>query len=306
MGMAWFLFIDESGHDRKASPYEVLAGVAIQDRFLWSLVKELHTTELALFGRRYSAGNDELKGTKILKKKVFQHAGLNVPVNDDDIPLLARSALDDGANAGVKELKGLAFAKLRYVEALFSLCEKYFCRIFASVVEIDAPSTASGGPRKDYAYLFERFFYFLEDYNSPQPSAGHAPAEHGIIVFDELEKTKSHLLIDQTHRYFKDTATGRRRASLVVPEPFFVHSDLTTGVQIADLAAYCISWGFRTSRMIKPARPELAGYAKQIARLRYRADRRAPDKEGAFAVWSIAHITDLRTGVEKLEDIDPQ
>ena len=27
--MAWFLFLDESGHDREASPYEVLAGVAI-------------------------------------------------------------------------------------------------------------------------------------------------------------------------------------------------------------------------------------------------------------------------------------
>jgi Protein of unknown function (DUF3800) len=58
----------------------------------------------------------------------------------------------------------------------------------------------------------------------------------------------------QAHRYFKDTAIGRSRASLIVPEPFFVHSDLTTGIQIADLVAYCISWGFRTARMSKPRR----------------------------------------------------
>lgn len=63
------------------------------------------------------------------------------------------------------------------------------CRTFASIVETDACPTATGGLRKDYAYLFERFFYFLEDNNS---------REQGIVVFDELEKSQSHLLIDQT------------------------------------------------------------------------------------------------------------
>jgi hypothetical protein len=303
--MAWFLFIDESGHDRKASPYEVLAGVAIQDRFLWSLVNELHEIEVATFGRRYSAGNGELKGTKLLKTKVFQQARLNVAVAPHEIPSLAKAALDDGAKAGIRELKGLALAKLRYVEAVFTLCEKFMCRVFASVVETDAPSTTSGGLRKDYAYLFERFFYFLQDYNSPEPRPDNDLAEQGIIVFDELEKTKSHLLIDQTHRYFEDTSTGRRRASLIVPEPIFVHSDLTTGVQIADLVAYCISWGFRTNRMTKPARTDLVPLSRQVARLRYRAERHSPSS-GSFVVWSIAHITDLRTTVEKLDEISAE
>ena len=52
--MAWFLFIDESGHDRLASPYEVLAGVAIRDYVLRELVVRLHDAELESFGRRYS------------------------------------------------------------------------------------------------------------------------------------------------------------------------------------------------------------------------------------------------------------
>jgi hypothetical protein len=266
-------------------------------------VNELHGAELRIFGRRYSAGNAELKGTKILKTKVFQHAKLNVSIDQQDIPSLAKAALDSGATAGIRELRGLALAKLSYVDAVFTLCEKYFCRVFGSVVETSAPSTTSGGLRKDYAYLFQRFFYFLEDYNSPEPEADSALSEQGIIVFDELEKTKSHLLIDQTHRYFKDTATGRQRAGLIVPEPFFVHSDLTTGVQIADLAAYCISWGFRTKRMTKPRRDELAPFAQQIARLRYRAERQRDGR--FFDIWSIAHITDLRTSTEKLEELVP-
>ncbi|MFQ5615791.1 MAG: DUF3800 domain-containing protein [Anaerolineales bacterium] len=40
----------------------------------------------------------------------------------------------------------------------------------------------------------------------------------------------------------------------ITPEPFFVHSDLTTGVQLADLVAYLISWGFRTGDMTRPLR----------------------------------------------------
>ena len=67
--MAWFLFIDESGQDHHESPYEVLAGVAINEESLWDLVKELHNTEIAHFGRRYSGGARELKGKKILKTK---------------------------------------------------------------------------------------------------------------------------------------------------------------------------------------------------------------------------------------------
>jgi hypothetical protein len=114
------------------------------------------------------------------------------------------------------------------------------------------------------------------------------------VVFDELEKSKSHLLIDQAHRYFKDTATGRHRSSLIIPEPFFVHSDLTTGVQIADLVAYCISWAFRLPTMTQPARDELAPYIEQIKKLRHRALRHMMGKPN-FEIWSVCHIDDLRT-----------
>ena len=289
--MAWFLFIDESGHDRVASPYEVLAGVAIQDRALRELIGRLHDAESSAFGRRYSDGHRELKGSVLLKRKVFRHRELNVDLDPADVPTLAQAALDDGARADAPMLKALAVAKLHYVASVFDICARFDCRAFASIVETDAYPTAGDGLRKDYAYLFERFFYFLED---------NAAGEQGVVVFDELEKSKSHLLIGQMHRYFAQTAVGHHRASRIIPEPFFVHSDLTTGVQIADLVAYVISWGFRMPRMTKPAREELSPFANQIARLRYRAVReRLGNPE--FEIWSFAHITDLRTQAERDE-----
>ena len=66
--MGYFLFIDESGQDRRESPYEVLAGMAVEDRDLWNLIKAIQEADLRNFGVRYSHGARELKGKKILKR----------------------------------------------------------------------------------------------------------------------------------------------------------------------------------------------------------------------------------------------
>lgn len=181
-------------------------------------------------------------------------------------------------------MKALALAKLNYTRELFEICARYKCRAFASIVETDARDTATDGLRKDYGFLFERFYYFLDE---------QRPREQGIVVFDELEKSRSHLLINQMNLYFRNTATGKMRSGLIVPEPLFVHSDLTTGIQIADMISYIVSWGFRLPQMVKPARKELKGFADQVSGLRFRTVRN--DHE----IWSFKHITDLRTKTEK-------
>ena len=88
--------------------------------------------------------------------------------------------------------------------------------------------------RRDYAFFFERFFYYLEDISTN---------EMGLIVFDELEKAKCRILIGQLESYFLETEKGYQRSARIVPEPFFVHSDLTTIVQLADIVAYSLNWG---------------------------------------------------------------
>lgn len=279
--MAYILFIDESGHDLTDSPYEVIAGIAIEDQNLWNLIREVHELEIATFGTRYSSGNRELKARKILKRKTFRLASQKVDINDADIPVLAKNCLEDGSNTTKQELTALARAKLIFVEKLIELCSSYRCKIFATInngisLEDDEPDFL----RKDYVYLFERYFYYLDD-KPEEPS--------GIIVFDELEKSKSHILIGQIENYFKRTTKGRTRSSLIIPEPFFVHSDLTTGVQIADIFAYLISWGFRLNGMDKPIRNELTPFVDLIKQLRYRTTREIEDLE-ELEVWSIVYV----------------
>lgn len=287
--MAYFLFIDESGHDRRESPYEVLAGVCVRDTDLWDLILTLREMEVRCFGVRYTAGQGELKAKKLLKTKVFRHAALLPPLPPEERCELARRCIEDGAAAGMREWAALAQAKVAYVAEALDICARFRCRAFASIVNPDSPVPARRDHlRKDYAYLFERFFYYLEDTDREAS---------GIVVFDELERVQSHILVEQMGSYFLHSRLGRLRASRILPEPFFVHSELTTGVQLADLVAYLISWGFRTPTMTAAVRPELAPLVDRVRLLRYRAVR---EKFGnpAFGIWSFAVIDDLRAREE--------
>jgi hypothetical protein len=290
--MAHFLFIDESGHDRRESPYEVLAGVAVEDRDLWNLIQALRAAELDHFGVRYTADRGELKAKKLLNAKTFRLAAQLPPIPREERSRLARECLENGAGAGRWQLTALAQAKIAYVESALEICARFHCKAFASIVGRNAPRTANATVlRKDYAYLFERYFYFLEDVGA---------GALGLVVFDELERVQSHILVEQMNRYFQETWTGRTRASRVIPEPFFVHSELTTGVQLADLIAYVLSWGFRIPGMDEPAREELRPLVDRACNLRHRAVR---EKMGnpQFVIWSFALINDLRARDELAE-----
>ena len=66
--LSWTLFIDESGQDMRQSPYEVLAGVAVEDRKLWRLIQRLSDLQDEIFGiRLFAVYQNEAKAQKLLK-----------------------------------------------------------------------------------------------------------------------------------------------------------------------------------------------------------------------------------------------
>ena len=282
--MGYFLFIDESGHDRRQAPYEVLSGLCVEDREIWNLIQRVWSAEERFFGLRITDGTLELKGKKLLKKKTFKLAGQLDTIAEDERRDLAKACIESGDQATRVQLTALGQAKLAFVEHLLELCSQHRTRVFASLVDVEAEKPGGNFLRKDYAFLFERFFYFLEDQDQ---------TSYGVVVFDELDKSKSHILVDQMSAYFQKTANGRMRASRIIPEPFFVHSDLTTLIQLTDIVAYILSWGVRFGGMNKPAREELAVFADHVLQLRHRSVRELNGQEN-FVVWSLTHITDLR------------
>lgn len=284
--MGYFLFVDESGQDRCKAEYEVLAGVAIEDKDLWNFIQQLHAAEEEYFGCRVTDGALELKARKLLKRKTFRLAAQMSALDSDERRELAASCIAKGGigQPTRRELTALGQAKIAFVENVLEMCARFRVKAFASIVDREAEKPESNFLRKDYAYLFERFFYFLDD----RPND-----VMGMVVFDELEKSQCHLLINQMEAYFLRTRPGRMRAAKVVPEPFFVHSDLTSLIQVADLVAYIISWGVRFNGMPRPCREELSDLARQVCALRHKAVMEKMGRED-FEVWSFAVIDDLR------------
>ncbi len=89
-------FIDESGHDHGASPYEVLAAVAVQERELWNLIQAIRDAELEFFGIRLGEVGIELKGSHLLKRKVFRLASEGDPIEPQSRRNLVRALVQRG------------------------------------------------------------------------------------------------------------------------------------------------------------------------------------------------------------------
>ncbi len=293
-------FIDESGHDHGDAPYEVLAAVAVAERDLWNLIQAIRVAEFQFFGVHLAGVGVEFKGKKLLKNKTFRHAGQGPAIEPNRRRDLAREFLMKGwreTQGGSPEVRdrdeftAYGQAACAFVIRILEICATHRAKTFAALVNTKAPRAADPNMlRRDYAFLFQRFFHYLEDCS---------PTEMGLVVFDELEKAKSRILIQQMERYFLETEKGYQRSSRIVPEPFFVHSDLTTAVQLADIMAYCFNWGTRLNKMKEATRKEIEPLAQIAFDMRY-VGRRFDENEGReWPVYGVFYMDDLRPKQER-------
>lgn len=302
------LFIDESGHNESGTPCEVLAGVAIAEDALWNLVKAIRSAERDYFGdylRNLLA--HETKARKLLKSKRFRTAAQECDLDPEESVALANSLLRKGKSAHnqglessgetYRELVAYSRQVLGFVHEVLNLAASFNVRVFASMMDPSCPRPVPGKLRKDYVYLFERYFYFLEEFEA---------RERGLVVFDELDKAQSHILVQQMAQYFLGTKTGRYRSSRIIPEPFFVHSDLTTGVFLADLAAYVLGWGWRLNSMNQQFREELRPYASKLHDMQFHGFKPKLDGTGSWPLHGIRYIQDLRPQQGREEEGDDE
>jgi hypothetical protein len=193
------------------------------------------------------------------------------------------------------ELVAYSRQVLAFVHEVLNIAAGFNVQVFASVMDPKCPRPAPGRLRKDYVYLFERYFYFLETL---------LQRERGLIVFDELENSQSHILVQQMAQYFLGTKTGRYRSSRIIPEPFFVQSDLTTGIFLADLAAYILGWGWRLNSMPQPSRAELKPYTAKLHDMQFQGFKPKRDGTGNWPLHGIWYIQDLRPLADREENED--
>lgn len=269
--MSYLLFLDESGHDHQAMPYEVRGGVALHASKLWPFIQEMQRLELAAFGTELHQFKAELKGCKLLDKDRFKWATQEPPMSDEERRRQCRGFLTKGLEKKSPiraEFTAYGQACLEMATGTFELLRRHEACLFAAAIprSVIKPDTfeAQEYLRKDQVFLLERYFYFLEK-----------AAQNGLLVMDEVEKTEDRRFVRRLEAYFRRTKTGRFRSGWIVPAPFFVSSDMTYPVQAADLAIYCVNWGFRlpSQGMNASVRPEIAkNYGRWLAQLQFRGE----------------------------------
>lgn len=283
--MSWLFFLDESGQDHKNTPYEVRGGIALHAGKLWSFVQRVQQLELA----RLSEFKSEIKGAKLVEKKRFEWAAQREWLADEQRRSASRAFLTKGLekkSPSRDEFTAFGQASLEMARGVFQILRDCEATVFAACI----PRTATPPDtlqvidylRKDQVFLFERFFYFLE-----------SRKDHGILVFDAVDRGADLKFVRQIERYFSRTQTGRYRTSRIVPTPLFVSSDLTYPIQAADLCIYCINWGFRlpSQGMDADIRPEIGTeFGQWLSDLQYRGEGQRDGQ--SFKTYGIVFVPD--------------
>lgn len=284
--------MDESGHDHREMPYEVRGGIAIHASKLWPFVQQIQRLEYSSYGAILSEFRSELKGSKLLDKDRFAWSLQSGRLGDDERRKHCRSFLTKGLEKKAPiqvEFTAYGQASLEMARGLFQLLHQHDARLFAAAIPrgVQPPANyqAEDYLRKDQVFLLERFFYFLE-----------SKREYGLLVMDQMEKTADRRFVRRLHNYFQNTQTGRYRSKWIVPTPFFVSSDMSYPVQVADLCIYCINWGFRVPAigMDQPNRAEItAEFGPWVDRLQFEGDGY---KDGnVFHTYGVVFVPDPYT-----------
>ena len=287
--MAWLFFIDESGHDHKTMPYEVRGGVAIHVSRLWPFVREMQRLEVECFGCQLDVYGKELKGSTLVDRKRFRFAGQGELLPDNERRGHCRSFLANSRRDRAPtrlEFTAYGQACLRMARDMVALLKRFGAVLFAAAIPrgVAKPRDYRFDDylRKDFVFLLERFFYFLE-----------TKQEYGVLVMDETEKREDRRFVARMEDYFTKTATGRFRTSWIVPTPFFVSSDMAYAIQAADLCIYCVNCGFRlpVRGMNAERRDEIADmFGADLADLQYRGQGYRDGR--VFDTYGVVYVPD--------------
>jgi len=286
------LFLDESGSDHRAMPYEVNGGIAIDESRLWSFICAVGEVQDAPFGGRLRAlaPHHEFKAKNLLATDKFRFAEQGPPMDDTQRRGRARGFLlqssSDRCRPRRSDFTAYGQACLTYVRELLSLCAEYDVKVFAAISDPETLTRMDTlSLRSDLAVMFERYGeHVLQRAGSVEDPV---QSDIGFVVFDELERGQCRRLLHQMENFFLRTRRGRALRHTIIPEAFFVHSDLTTGTQVADIVIYILNWAYRSDRLNKPLRRELAPYAAQIEPLIARSWLHGDGKPRCL--WSSIH-----------------
>jgi len=96
--------------------------------------------------------------------------------------------------------------------------------------------------KKAYEFLLERIEQYMAEYH---------PRHNALIVMDDTSRQLNQALA-MKHAWFQRAGNQNLKFRHIVEYPFFSRSELSNGVQLADLLAYCVYRAFRDEDFTYP------------------------------------------------------
>jgi len=254
--------MDESGHDHRNLPYEVRGGICIDVGQVWEFTARMKQLETSCFGDCLSNYGSEIKGTKLLEKKRFTWAAGGPPVDPTERRKLSRGFLArtaKGQDAPKEMWWAYGQSSLEMAKGIVRLAQVMKCKVFASLVPKGRAVKPAEIPddyvRKDLAFLFERYFYFLDERGS-----------NGLLVLDETNRTDDRRYLKRIERYFASHEMGKEHAKRILPSPLFIGSEMSYPIQAADVLIYMIATAYRPrgSNMNAESRADVVGLVGKL------------------------------------------
>lgn len=278
-------FIDESGHDHRESPYEVLGGIAIPQSELWAFICAIRELAKRHFGDDRLWSRQEIKGTKLLKRDRLRQAyGPIIPIEERRRLIQEFYQFSVNENDKLRRYHFAAYAQSCRFFCLDMLqtCQDHSARVLAAIIHPDATPQLPTILRADYVGIFHQLY----------EHSGANQDRRSLIIHDERDDSQCRELARQLYVYY--VSEGQEVAQRVVPEPLFVKSHLTLGVLVADVVAYILAWGFRYAEVLNQRyRPDLAEFAELIKHINQMPEVE-PENLEAYGIVYLENLGDLQ------------
>ena len=90
--------------------------------------------------------------------------------------------------------------------------------------------------KKAYEFLLERIQHYIREYH---------PRHRALVIMDDTNRNLNRA-VAMKHAWFQRTGNQNMQFPAIVEYPFFTRSELSNGVQLADLLAYNVYRAFKT------------------------------------------------------------
>lgn len=135
--------------------------------------------------------------------------------------------------------------RTRLVNTYYYQLEPCHAAIFAVVVDkryLQGHNTQEIMHKKAYELILERIEHFMNEYH---------PKHNALIIMDDTSRQLNRA-VAMKHAFFQRSGNQNMRFRHIIEYPFFTRSELSNGVQLADLCAYNVYRVFKSCDFTYP------------------------------------------------------